>query len=181
MGFIEVAGGGYQRVLTAPADWNSASGSSTSIITNANPLVFPQPTGNWGNVFAVGLCDAPLPGGNINAWDYLGNFPWKPVEVSAAAPAVFISHLHNYLVGDSVVFTVEYAGSQPPFTAGSLTGLLVVAAPVTADTFTLTNMGTPVNTSGSGDGQIRKVVSQNIPSGASAPAFGAGALTLTSA
>jgi hypothetical protein len=179
VGFTEPAGGGYQRAATAAADWNSASGSSPSIITNANPVVYPTaPTGNWGTVFAFGIHDA-LTAGNANAWDYLGNFPWKPVEISAANPAVFTSHAHGYLAGDNVVFSVEYGGANPAFSASNLLGLLVVAAPVTADTFTVTNAGTPVATTGGGDGMIRKVVAQPIPSGASAPAFAAGALTIS--
>jgi hypothetical protein len=181
VGFTEPAGGGYARVTTAAADWNSASGSSPSIITNANPLVFPTaPTGSWGTVFAFGIHDA-LTAGNINAWDYLGNFPWVPVTISAASPAVLTAHAHGYLAGDNVVFSVEYGGANPAFSAGNLTGLLVVAPPVTTDTFTVTNAGVAVNTSGTGSGMIRKVVAQAIPSGASAPSFAAGSLTISGA
>jgi hypothetical protein len=131
-------------------------------------------------VFALGIFDAAT-GGNLNAWDYLGNFPWIPTEISSAAPAVFTAHAHGYLASDVVVFSVEYGGTTPPFTASNLLGLLTVTTPVSVDTFTVTNATVPVGTSGTGSGMVRKVVNQNIPSGAAAPAFGAGTLTITQA
>jgi hypothetical protein len=179
-GFTEVAGGAYARVGTAGTDWNAPSGSSPSLVTNANALTFPAPTANWGNIIAFGLYDA-LAVGNLLAWDFLGNYPWLPATVNAASPAVLTSKTHGYGVGDNVIWTLEYGGTNPAFAQSNFTGTLLVAAPVTADAFTVTNGGTAVNTTSTGDGMLRKLVSQNIPSGAQAPSFGAGALTITSA
>jgi hypothetical protein len=175
-GFTEVTGGAYARVATAATDWNNATGSAPSLITNANPLVFPTASAAWGTVIGFGLYDAAT-GGNLNAWDYFGNFPWLPTTITAAAPAVFTQHAHNYVAGtDNVVFSTEYGGVAPAISAGSLAGLLAVATAPTVDTFTVTG----VSTSGSGEGMVRKVVSQVIPSGVQ-PSFAAGSLTIFSA
>ncbi|MEM4134314.1 MAG: hypothetical protein QXV73_03880 [Candidatus Micrarchaeia archaeon] len=63
-GGTEVSGNGYARqsvTLTA------ASGGSTS---NASDITFPQATGDWGTIVAVGLFDAST-GGNLLAWSNL--------------------------------------------------------------------------------------------------------------
>jgi hypothetical protein len=177
-GFTEVSGGAYARVSTATGDWNAASGSAPSLITNANPLVFPTATASWGTIIAFGLYDAPT-GGNLLAWDYFGNFAWLPATVSAASPGVFTSHAHGYAAADNIVFSTEYGGVAPTVSAGSLAGLLAVVGP-TADTLTVTSAGTAVNTSATGDGMVRKVNAQAIPSGVQ-PSFAAAALTITSA
>src|SRR4051812_33655840 len=68
-GFTEVSGGSYARVATAALDWNTATGTAPSEITNARSLTFPIATANWGNIIAFGLYDAAL---NLLAWDYFG-------------------------------------------------------------------------------------------------------------
>jgi hypothetical protein len=170
-GFTEVIGGGYARASTVGGDWNSASGSAPSVISNANPIVFPTASSAWTNIIAFGLYDAQA-AGNLLAWDYFGNFPWRPTTVNAATPAQFTQPGHGYLAGDQVVWSTEYGGVAP--SGGSLSGLMVVANP-TADTFT-----TGVNTTGSGEGMIRKVLAQNVQSGIQ-PLFAAGSLNISAA
>jgi hypothetical protein len=66
-GGTEVSGGSYARVATAAADWNAASGGSTS---NANPITFATPSGSWGTVTHFGIFDAAS-GGNLLWWGSL--------------------------------------------------------------------------------------------------------------
>jgi hypothetical protein len=176
-GFTEVAGGSYARHATAAADWNSASGSAPSIISNANTLTFPTATADWGTVVAFGLYDAAT-GGNLLCWDFFGNYSWLPATVSAASPAVITAHGHGYSVSDQVAWTIEYGGFTPSFSQSNFTGLLTATSPG-ADTFTTTNGATAVNTSSTGNGMVRKVVPQAIANGSSA-AFPAGSLVITS-
>lgn len=178
-GFTEVSGGAYARVATAAGDWNSASGSAPSQISNANTLTFPTATADWGAVIAFGVYDAAT-AGNLLFWDYFGNYPWLPATVSAASPAVITSKAHGYTAGDLAAWSPgEYGGTNPTFSQSNFTGMLTVASPST-DTFTVTNATVAVNTSATGSGNIRKVISQSIISGASA-AFPASSLILTSA
>src|ERR1700747_1140826 len=100
-GFTEVSGGAYARVATAAADWNAATGSAPSSISNANTLTFPTATANWGNIIAFGLYDAPT-AGNLLAWDYFGNYTWLPATASAASAAVITAKGHAYAAGDLV-------------------------------------------------------------------------------
>jgi len=159
-GFTELSGGGYARVATAPADWSTPSSAAPSVITNNNPIVFPNSTAVWGTIIAFGLYDAAT-AGNLLAWDYFGNFPWLPATASAASPGVITAPRHSYLNGDTVMWSNEYGGTPPTFLAGSFTGPLLVANSLT-DTFTTTNGGIVVNTATSGDGMVRKVASQQI-------------------
>ena len=174
-GFTEVSGGSYARKQTAAADWNAASGTGPSSITNANGLSFPPATADWGDVIAFGLFDAPT-GGNLMDWDYLGAFAWIPTEISLASPAVFTSNGHGYSAADLIVYSTEIAGAAPTFSQSNLTGLLAVVGPA-ANTFTVTNGGVAVNTSSVGSGLVRKVAKQNVPSGVQAT-FAAGQLAL---
>lgn len=66
-GWMEVAhASGYERVATAGADWNAASGGATS---NANAITFPQASGSWGTVMYFGLFDSAVVGeGNLIAY-----------------------------------------------------------------------------------------------------------------
>src|SRR6266478_3672503 len=70
-GFTEVSGGSYARFATGSGDWNAATGSAPSSISNATQFNFATPTGSWGTVVGFGLFDAPTTG-NLGAWDYLG-------------------------------------------------------------------------------------------------------------
>ena len=171
-GFTEVTGGSYARVSMAGAAWNAAGGTSPSTVTNASAATFPAATANWGTVIAFGLFDAST-AGNLLFWDYMGNFAWLPFTGTLASPSVLTAPAHGYANADVVVVTAELDGTLPA-TAGSWAGLLTVAG-VTADTFTA-----GVNSTGTGNGQVRKVTQQVINSGVTA-SYGIGALTLVSA
>jgi hypothetical protein len=177
-GFSEPSGGAYARVATAAGDWNSATGSAPSSISNANPVNFPTATANWGNIIAFGVYDAST-AGNLLLWDYFGAFTWLPATVSAASPAVLTAKAHGFTAGDLVEWTNEYGGTLPTFSQSNFTGPLTVVSPAT-DTFTVTNGGTAVNTSATGNGMLRKMTVQGINSGVQA-SFPAGSLTVTAA
>lgn len=159
-GGTEVSGGSYARVATAGADWNAAAGSAPASCSNANDITFPRATADWGTVVAFGVFDASS-GGNLLWWDYLGGHAWKPFTATNASPSVLSVPAHGYSDGDSVVVSDEYGGALPA-TAGSWAGLKTVASAST-DTFTA-----GVNTTGTGNGQVRKVTSQAIPNGVQA-------------
>lgn len=156
-GFTEVTGGSYARVTTSAGNWNAASGTSPSTISNSATLTFATATASWGTVIAVGGYDA-LTSGNLLWWDYLGNYSWNPFTCTNASPGVLTAPAHGYSNGDSVVVTAEYGGTLPT-TGGSWSGLLTVGG-VTTDTFTA-----GVNTTSTGSGQVRKVLSQAVSSG----------------
>ena len=87
----EPAGGGYARVAVpnGPAMFPAASGGSKS---NAAPIAFPDPTGDWGEVLSVFVAD---PAGNVLAAADLA----APKRVKAGDPApkvatgaLFLSH-----------------------------------------------------------------------------------------
>lgn len=156
-GFTEVSGTNYARIATAGGDWNAASGSAPSTTTNAADITFALSGSSWGTVIALGAYDA-LTSGNLLWWDYLGNFSWLPFTCTNATPGVLTAPAHGYSNGDSVVVNIEYGGSLPT-TGGSWSGLLTVAN-VTTDTFTV-----GVNTTSTGNGQIRKISSQAIAAG----------------
>jgi hypothetical protein len=176
-GFTEVTGGSYARVALSGLI-GASTGSAPSQSANSSAITFTTATASWGTIIGWGLCDAPT-SGNLNFWDYLGNFNWLPTTVSSASPAVLTAPAHGYSAADTVVFSTEYDGTAPSFSASNFTGLLAVVSPAT-DTFTVTNGGTAVNTSSTGSGMIRKVGSQTIGTGIQA-SFAAGALILLSA
>jgi hypothetical protein len=171
-GFTEVSGGGYARVAMAAADWNAAGGSAPSTVTNASAVVFPTATAGWGTVIAMGLYDAST-AGNLLVWDYLGGFPVLPFSCTAASPGVLTVPAHGFSNGQSAVVTAEYGGTLPA-TGGSWAGIKTVAN-VTTDTFTL-----GVNTTGTGNGMVRRVATQDVPSGV-APTFAVNSITLVAA
>lgn len=150
----------------------NASGTAPSSVSNGSVISFPLASANWGTVVAWGLYDAAS-GGNLLWWDYMGAYPWLPCTVSAASPGVITAHAHGYSTGDSFVFSNEYGGTAPSFSAGNFNGILTVANAAT-DTFDVTG----VNTSTTGDGMVRKVIQQSIPSGVTA-SFAASTFSLT--
>ena len=174
-GFTEVSGGSYARVTTGASDWNAASGTGPSSISNAATLTFPTTSAPWGTIIAFGLFDDPS-AGDLLAWDYVGNFAWRPATISLASPGVLTIPAHGYSVADQVIFSTEYGGAAPSFSQSNLTGILVVAHAAT-DTFDVTNGGTQVNTSSTGSGLVRKVATQTIGSGV-LPSFGAGSFVI---
>ena len=163
------AGVGSGDTITFSA-WPAASASSGTepavtpvAATNGGVLTWPPATANWGSVVAWGLYDA-LTGGNYLAGDYLGNYGWLPVTISTASPGVITAHAHGYSAADPVVVSAKLGGTIPSFSQSNLTGVLAVVSPAT-DTFTVTNGGTAVNTSSTGDFAVRKILSQSVPSG----------------
>lgn len=176
-GFTEVSGGSYARVAVE-TDFAAATGSAPSTIQNNTAIAFATATASWGTVEAFGFYDA-LTAGDLLFWDYLGNFTWQPCTISSASPGVITEHAHGYSAADNVVYSTEFGGALPTFSASNLTGLLAVVSPTT-DTFTVTNGGTAVNTSSTGSGSMRKVVPQSVPSGVQA-SFASGALILSAA
>lgn len=159
--------------------WPAASASSGSEpatlpanVTNGGTITFPAATGNWGTVVAFGVYDAST-SGNLISFDYLGNFKWLPFTCSLASPGVLTSPANTFSNGDPVVVSSKFGGTLPT-TGGSWAGALTVAS-ATTDTFTA-----GVNTTSTGDGMVRKIVQQSIPSGVTA-SFAASTLTLTSA
>ena len=129
--------------------FSAASGSAPSSITTGGAITFPLSTASWGTAIAWELRDASS-SGNLLAWDYLGNFSWLPVTVSSASPGVLTAHAHGYSNGDPFVFSVEYGGVAPTFSAGNYTGVQTVAG-VATDTFNVTG----VNTSATGNSTSR--------------------------
>lgn len=154
--------------------FSPASGSAPATIANGSGITFPTATANWGTTVAFGLYDAST-SGNLMIWDYMGNFSWLPATVSAASPGVLTAKAHAYSNGDSFVFSTEYGGTAPSFSAGNYNGIQTVAGSST-DTFNVTG----VNTSATGSGNVRKVASQSIPSGVTA-SFAAAALAASAA
>lgn len=178
-GAVEVSGGSYARQATSAATWNTPTNSSGSepavtpaFISNAVAITYPIATANWGTVVAFGLFDA-LTVGNCLTWDYLGNFRWLPFTCTLATPGVLTSPAHGYANGDPVVVTAKDGGTLPT-TAGSWAGVLTVAN-ATTDTFTA-----GVTTTSTGDGMVRKILQQSIPSGVQA-SFAISALNITAA
>jgi hypothetical protein len=177
--------------LTAAAS-NSSSGSTDSLqisawpassassgaepsttpanVTNGAVITFPQATANWGTVVAFGLYDL-VSGGNFITFDFLGNFKWLPFSGTSASPSVLTAPAHGYANSDPVVVTSKFDGTLPA-TGGSWSGVLTVAN-VTTDTFTA-----GVNTTGTGNGQVRKIVQQSIPINVTA-SFAASTATLS--
>ena len=117
-------------------------------------------------VIAFGAFDASTVG-NLLWWDYLGNYAWLPCTVSSASPGIITAKAHGYSAADNVVFSTEYGGTAPSFSQSNFTGLLAVVSPAT-DSFSVTNASTAVNTSSTGSGMVRKVISQSIPNGVTA-------------
>lgn len=160
----------------APSTASSGSEPSTapgSIKNSGATITFAQATGTgWGTINSYGIFDA-LSSGNLIEWDWLGNFNWNPFTCTLASPGVLTSPAHGYSNGDSVVVTTKYGGTLPT-TAGSWAGLLTVAG-VTTDTFTA-----GVNTTSTGDGQVRKVVTQSVP-GNVTPTFSTNQLSISGA
>jgi hypothetical protein len=187
-GAVEVSGGGYARVATAAGTtgtWGAAStGTDPTTIANngsgAAAITFATATASWGTVVAFGLYDAAS-AGNLLAWDWLGNFQWQPCTISSAAPAVFTAHAHGFAANDPIVFSTVFGGTAPVLATGSgalgSNNVSLVVSPTT-DTFTLTTAGTAVNTTATGNGMVRKIVQQSVPSGVQ-PSFAAGTLILS--
>lgn len=176
-GFTEVSGGSYARVATAGADWNSASGTAPSTISNANAVQFPQATADWGTVIAFGIYDAST-SGNLLAWDFLGNDPWYPFSATLASPSILTAigmtagSSPTLANGAKVVVSAEYGGSLP---TGFTQYAVGTVASLSNDTFSI-----GVNASSTGSGQVRQITQQSIPNGVQA-SFAASSLVISAA
>ncbi|WP_036048643.1 hypothetical protein [Bradyrhizobium sp. Tv2a-2] len=158
----------------------NASGTSPSSVVNGAAINFAQATANWGTVIAWGTYDASS-SGNLIDWDFMGNFAWQPFTIPTASSLATVK-AHGYSSNDPIVFNPEYGGTLPTTSTGVLTGYTVnyVASPST-DTFNIdTTSGptTPIVTTASGSGNVRKITQQSIPQGVTA-SFAASTLTLT--
>lgn len=141
---------------------------ANSVNTNAS-IPFAQASANWGTVLAWGLYDAST-AGNLLWFDWLGNNAYLPFSCSSASPGVVTAPAHGFANGNNVIVTAKFGGTLPA-TGGSWAGPLTVAG-VSTDTFTA-----GVNTTGTGDGLVRKIAEQSIPSGVTAT-FGTSSFTL---
>ncbi len=72
---VEVQGGNYARVAV-PNDTTNWPVTANGMKSNAADIVFPVATGNWGDVVAWALCDAPT-GGNVLVYGEVS--PPRPV------------------------------------------------------------------------------------------------------
>lgn len=178
---INSSGSTDSLVFSAFPGATASSGTEPNVtpasVTNGAAITFAVPTSTgWGTVLGFALYSA-ITAGTYYGGDYLGNYPWLPTTISAASPAVVTSKAHGYSAADTVVYTTKLGGVIPTFSQSNLTGTLAVVSPTT-DTFTVTNGGTAVNTSASGDGQTRKVAAQSIPANVTT-IFPASSLTLS--
>lgn len=99
-GGTEVTGGSYDRVNYSPSysAWkgtnnettNTPSAGSNGTTTNADPITFPAPTGDWGHITHFGILDANT-SGNLYFWGAL-SIP-KTVNNGDAAPSFAASAL----------------------------------------------------------------------------------------
>jgi len=143
--------------------------SGPSTISNTSQINFPTALSSWGTVNSFGLYDASG-GGNLLDWDYLGNFVWLPATVAPPGNTVTVPR-HGYSVNDPVVFTTEFGGAPP---SPALSGIQTVTG-VTSDNFTVAGTNTTT-----GNGSVRKIVQQSVPTGVTA-SFVPSALVLTAA
>ncbi len=156
----------------ASASSGGEPATSPANVTNGASITFAQSTGSWGTVTSFGLYDAST-SGNLVSWDYLGNYKWSPFTCTSATPGVLTCTDQSFTNGQYAAVTSKYGGTLPT-TGGSWAGILTVAG-VSGSTF---NLG--VNTTGAGDGNVRQVIQQVIPSNATF-SFSASNFTLTSA
>lgn len=161
-----------QATGTAPASTTSQAATSFSPATGTG----------FGTVIAWGLYDA-LTSGNLIAWDFLGNFPWLPFEIPTASSLATVKG-NGYVSNDPIVFTAEFGGTLPTASTGNFGSYTInfVATPAT-DTInvdTTSGPATPVVTTSSGSGMVRKIVQQQVPAGVTVT-FSAGSLVISMA
>jgi len=143
--------------------------SGPSTISNTSQINFPTALSSWGTVNSFGLYDSSS-AGNLLDWDYLGNFVWLPATVAPPGNTITVPR-HGYSVNDPVVFTTEFGGAPP---SPALSGIQTVTG-VTSDNFTVAGTNTTT-----GNGSVRKIVQQSVPTGVTA-SFVPSALVLTAA
>jgi hypothetical protein len=141
---------------------NAAGSTIPCTISNSGTLSFPASTASWGNIIAWGIYDA-VTAGNLLFWDFLGSDPWFPCTITAATPGVITAigitagSAPTLANGAIVVFESTYGGTLPAaivqYTQQTVAGLAT-------DTF---NVG--VTTATTGNGMVRQLTVQNVPSG----------------
>lgn len=151
----------YFSAFGLPSASSGAEPATTPVqVTNGAQINFAAATASQGTALAQGLSDSSS-GGNLLAWDYLGNNAWQPATMSAASPGVITCPAHGFLAGGFLAVSAKQGGSIPSFSQSNLTGVLT-AANVTTNTFTAQNGGTDVNTSTAGDFLVRGLTEQPI-------------------
>ena len=176
------ASSGAADALTFSA-FPPAAGTAPTTDANGAQINFPTATANWGTVIAFGFYDAAT-SGNLQIWDFMGNFSWLPFEVASGSNPSFSVKGNGYLSNDPIVFTAEYGGTLPSASTGTFTGYTVnfVASPTTDAISVDTTSGpsTPVVLTSSGSGMVRKITQQIIPNGVTA-FFSPSQFTITAA
>ena len=163
--------------------FGNGSGTAPSSTTNSAAISYASATGaGFGTIIAWGLYDA-VTAGNLLGWDFLGNYQWLPFEMASGTNLATVK-ANGYLSNDPIVFTAEYGGSLPSLSTGTFTGYTVnfVATPAT-DTInvdTTTGPATPVVTTSSGSGMVRKIAQQLVPAGVIA-SFAANTINISAA
>lgn len=160
--------------------FSTASGTAPGVVTTIASQTFATATGaGFGTVIAWALYDASTVG-NLVFWDFLGNNLWLPFEstsVNTGAGPVFSVKANGYTNQDPIVATVEYGGTFPTLTTGTLTSYTVsFVANVATDSLTLTTTagGTAFAATSTGSGMLRKITQQSIPAGVGPTTFSAG-------
>lgn len=184
-GNAAVASDGAADLLAFSA-FGDPTGTAPSTITNTARVNLPTATGDgWGTAIGWGLYDAST-SGELLTWDFLGGFSWLPFEstnVGSGDGPVFTAKANGFSNLDSVVATNEYGGILPSLSAGTLTGYTInYVKNAATDSFTLTQTsgGSPITSTTTGSGNIRKIKQQIIPDGV-APFFDPSTLVVTGA
>lgn len=177
------ASSGAADSLTFSA-FGNPTGSAPGTIANLAIINFAQAGGTgWGTSIAWALRDASS-AGNLLCWDFLGGFSWLPFEIPTASNLATVK-ANGYASNDPIVFSPnEYGGTLPTTSTGTLTGYTInfVATPAT-DTInvdTTSGPATPIVTTSSGSGLVRKITQQPIAANVT-PSFAVGQFTLTAA
>ncbi len=162
--------------------WPAASASSgnepattPAKATNGAIITFPQAGATWGTVTSFAIYDA-LTSGNMLGWDYLGGYNWLPFSGTLATPCALTvgdGQGTAFATGLSCVVTAKFGGTLPT-TSGSWAGVLTITN-IGVDSFSV-----GVNSTSTGDGQVRLVQTQSIPQGITA-SFAASTLTISMA
>lgn len=79
----EVSGGAYARQAITSA--MTVADASTGIATNASAITFASPTADWGDIVALGFCDAAS-GGNV----IMRKLPNEVRRIVSGGPALVI-------------------------------------------------------------------------------------------
>lgn len=89
---VSTSGTGYARIELPrqSSTWTGQTGGNDQLYTNANELVFPIPTGNWGNIVSLGIFDAASAGNLVMISTITTS---KPVSLGDGAPRVLAGQL----------------------------------------------------------------------------------------